>query len=80
MKQLLKNTTQKSAPGQDSYEWQGVWEDMGRHLEQWAPLVFWNFTPEQVLKPKKLVECLKQVCLHPCHSKETTTKKMWLGL
>lgn len=35
--QLFKNTTQKSALIQDNYEWEGVWEAIGRHLEEWVP-------------------------------------------
>lgn len=63
VKQLLKSSTQRSVLRQESYEWQGEWEDMGRHLKQWAHPVLWKFTPEQLKNPKKLVECLKKVSL-----------------
>lgn len=33
-KQLLKNAIPRSVLRQDSFEWQGVWEDKGRHPEQ----------------------------------------------
>ena len=46
--QLLRNAIQRSVLRQDSYECQDKWEDMGRHLEQWAPPVLWTFTPEPV--------------------------------
>jgi len=32
VKQLFKNIAQRSAPRLDSYEWQGVWNSMGRCL------------------------------------------------
>jgi len=45
---------QRSVQRQESEEWQGVWEDLGRHLEQGAPPKLWNFIPETVQNPKKL--------------------------
>ena len=48
VKQLLNNTTQSSAPKLGSYEWQGVWDGMGKYLGEWAPPVFWNFTLEHM--------------------------------
>jgi len=48
VKQLIKNITQRSAPGLDSYEWLGVWDNTGKCLGQWAPPVFLNLTSEQV--------------------------------
>ena len=30
----------------DSCEWLGVWDSMGRCLEQWAPMVSLKLTPE----------------------------------
>ncbi|KAK4811031.1 hypothetical protein QYF61_015735 [Mycteria americana] len=43
---------------------------MGKYLGQWAPPMFWNFTPEQVQDPEKLVKYLEKVCCHPENSKE----------
>ena len=36
IKQLFKNIMQRSAPRCDISEWQGVWDGMGRCLEQWV--------------------------------------------
>lgn len=38
-KQLIKNTTQRSALRLDSFEWQRMWNSMGNYLGQWAPPV-----------------------------------------
>lgn len=78
--QLFKNTTQRSVLRQDSYEWHGVWVSMHRHLGQWAPAVFWNFTPEHVKNPEKLVNCLKKVCCHTGSSGETQINAACWGL
>lgn len=45
-KQLHVNAVQTAVLRHDGYEWQGAWEDTSRHLEQWAPPVLWEFTPE----------------------------------
>jgi len=42
VKQVVKNIVQRSAPGPDSCEWLGVWDSIGRCLEQWAHLVSLN--------------------------------------
>ncbi|KAK4811342.1 hypothetical protein QYF61_024478 [Mycteria americana] len=76
----FKNIIQRSAPRLDSYEWQGVWNSMGKCLGQWAPPVFWNFTPEQVLNPEKLVEYLEKVCCDSGNSKEIQITAMCWGL
>ncbi|KAK4806844.1 LOW QUALITY PROTEIN: hypothetical protein QYF61_012565 [Mycteria americana] len=76
----FKNIIQRSAPRLDSYEWQGVWDSMGKYLSHWAPPVFWNFTPEQVQNPEKLVEYLEKVCHHPANSRETEITAMCWGL
>ncbi|KAK4810665.1 hypothetical protein QYF61_007465 [Mycteria americana] len=76
----FKNIIQRSAPRPDSYEWQGVWDSMGKYLSYWAPPVFWNFTPEQVLNPENLVEYLEKVCCHPGNSRETQITAMCWGL
>ncbi|KAK4825908.1 LOW QUALITY PROTEIN: hypothetical protein QYF61_003403 [Mycteria americana] len=76
----FKNIIQRSAPRLDSYEWQGVWDSMGKCLGQWAPPVFWNFTPEQVQNPEKLVKYLEKVCCHPGNSRETQITAMCWGL
>lgn len=34
IKQLFKNIAQRSALTWDSYEWQAMWDGMGRYLEQ----------------------------------------------
>jgi len=80
VKQLVKNITQRSAPRLDSYEWLGVWNSMGKCLAQWAPLVFWNLTPEQMQNPDKLVQYLEEVCCHPGNSRETQIIVMCWGL
>ena len=48
IKQLFKNMIERSAPRQDSSAWQGVWDGLGRCLEQWAPPGVWNFISEQL--------------------------------
>ncbi|KAK4810602.1 hypothetical protein QYF61_007339 [Mycteria americana] len=53
---------------------------MGKCLGRWAPPVFWNFTPEQVQNPEKLVEYLEKVCCHPANSRETQITAMCWGL
>ncbi|GAB0208748.1 microtubule-associated protein RP/EB family member 1-like [Grus japonensis] len=53
---------------------------MGKCLEWWAPPVFWNFTPEQVQNPEKLVEYLEKVCCHPGNSRDTQITAMCWGL
>jgi len=45
-----------------------------------APLVFWNFTPEQVQNPDKIVEYLEEVCCHLGNSRETQIISMCWGL
>lgn len=32
VRELFKDITHKSALSQDCYEWQGMWEDIGRYL------------------------------------------------
>ncbi|KAK4807067.1 hypothetical protein QYF61_018408 [Mycteria americana] len=76
----FKNIIQRSAPRLDSYEWQGVWNSMGKCLGRWAPPVFWNFTPEQVQNPEKLVEYLEKVCCDSGNSKEIQITAMCWGL
>uniref|UniRef100_A0A8B9W4C7 Uncharacterized protein n=1 Tax=Anas zonorhyncha TaxID=75864 RepID=A0A8B9W4C7_9AVES len=71
VKQLLGKLIRRSARRQDSCGWQGVWVDMGRHLEQLAPPVCWKFTPEQWQNPQKLAECLKKRCHDSGSSKVT---------
>jgi len=63
----------------DSYKWWGMWSSMGRYLGQWAPPVFWNFTPEEVQNPEKLAEYL-EVCCRPGNSRETQIIAMCWGL
>ncbi|KAK4806233.1 hypothetical protein QYF61_013377 [Mycteria americana] len=53
---------------------------MGKCLSYWAPPGFWNFTPEQVQNPEKLVEYLEKVCRHPANSRETQIPAMCWGL
>ncbi|KAK4807136.1 hypothetical protein QYF61_018477 [Mycteria americana] len=53
---------------------------MGKCLGRWAPPVFWNFTPEQVLNPEKLVEYLEKVCRHPANCREIQITAMCWGL
>ncbi|KAK4810755.1 hypothetical protein QYF61_007729 [Mycteria americana] len=53
---------------------------MGKCLGRWAPPVSWNFTPEQVQNPEKLVEYLEKVCCHPDNSKEIQITAMCWGL
>jgi len=71
---------QRPAPGLDSCEWLGVWNSMGRCLEQWAPPVFLKLTPEQVQNQNKLVKYLQKVCCHPGTSRETQITAMCWGL
>ncbi|KAK4833064.1 hypothetical protein QYF61_027726 [Mycteria americana] len=76
----FKNIIQRSAPRLDSYEWQGVWDSMGKCLGRWVPPVFWNFTPDQMQNPEKLVEYLEKVCCHSDNSKEIQITAMCWGL
>jgi len=80
VKQIAKNIVQRSAPGLDSCEWLGVWDSMGRCLDQQAPPVFLKLTPEQVEDPDKLVKYLQKACCHPGNSRETQITSMCWGL
>ena len=42
--------------------------------------LFWNFTPEQVQDPEKLVKYLEKVCCHPGNSREIQITAMCWGL
>ena len=70
IKQLFKNIMQRSAPRCDISEWQGVWDNMARCPEHWAPPVVWNFTSEQLQNPEKLVEYLEKICCSPGNPEE----------
>ena len=80
VKQPLRNFIQRSVLRRDTCECQGVWEDTGRFLEQWAPPVFWKFSPEQLQSPKKWVECLKKGCHDSGSSKVTQITGVCWGL
>ena len=56
VKQLFKNTFRKSAPRLNSHGWHGVWEKMGRYLENFSPPVVWNFTPKRLQDPDKVID------------------------
>jgi len=71
---------QRSAPRCDSSEWQGVWNGMGRCLEQWASPVGWDFTSEQLQNPEKLVEYLEKFCCHPGDPREAQITATCWGL
>jgi len=71
---------QRPAPGLDSCEWLGVWDDMVTYLGQRAPLVFFKLTPEKVQNPDKLVKYLQKVCCHPGNSRETQITATCWGL
>lgn len=80
-KQLFKNTTQWSALKPDSYQWQGVWDSMGKCQRLWALPMFQNFIPEQVQNLEKLVKCLEKVCCHLAISetqKSLQSAGLWL--
>ncbi|XP_061222790.1 uncharacterized protein LOC133219470 [Neopsephotus bourkii] len=62
--------TKKFSARLGSHEWQGVWDNMGKHLGQWAPPVLWNFTTEQVQNPEKLVKHLNEECCHSGYTRE----------
>jgi len=79
-KQVVKNILQRSAPGRDSCECLGVWDSMGRCLEQWAPPVCFKLTPEQIQNPDSLVKYLQKVCCHPGNSRDTQINTMCWGL
>jgi len=80
VKQVVKNIVQRPAPGLDSCEWLGVWDSMGRCLEQWTPPVCFKLTPEQVQNPDNLVKYLQKVCCHPGNSRETQITATCWGL
>ena len=69
VKQFIKNIIQGPVPRQ-SCGWQGVWGDLGRYLSRFSPPMVLNFTPEQVQNPRKLVQCLKDVCPDPGNTRE----------
>ncbi|XP_071886614.1 uncharacterized protein [Anas platyrhynchos] len=70
VKQFIKNIIQGPVPRQSSCGGQGVCGDLGRYLSQFSPPMVRNFTPEQVQNPRKLVECLKDVCPDPGNTRE----------
>ncbi|XP_049683074.1 ubiquitin carboxyl-terminal hydrolase 4 isoform X4 [Accipiter gentilis] len=72
-KTSFKNTTQRSAPRLDSHGWHGIWENMGRYLENFSPPVVWNFTPEQLQNPHEVVEYLKGKCCGYSKEAQLTT-------
>lgn len=80
IKQLFKNITLRSAPRWDSFDCQGVWDNTGRCLEQWAPPVVWNLTSEQLQNPDKLVEYLEKTCCCLGNPKETQILAACWGL
>ncbi|XP_049650088.1 uncharacterized protein LOC126035487 [Accipiter gentilis] len=61
-KRLFKSTTQRSPPKLDTHEWHGMWEDMGKYLENFSLPVTWKFTPEQLQNPHEVTEYLKEKC------------------
>jgi len=67
---LFRKLTWESVPKQSCGEWLGVWDDVSRYLSRVSPPIVLNFTPEQVLNPKKLVECLRVVCPDPDNAGE----------
>lgn len=71
VKQLFKNTTQRSVLRLDSDEWQGVWDRIHKCLGQWSPPTFCNYTSEQVQYTEKLVKYLEKVFCHPGDSRKT---------
>jgi len=80
VKQVVKNIVQRPAPGQDSCEWLGVWDSMGRCLGQWAPPVCFKLIPQQVQNPDNLVKYLQKVCCHPGNSRETQITAVCWGV
>jgi len=79
-KQVVKNIVKRPAPGLDSCEWLGVWDSIGRCLEQWAPPMCFKLTPEQIQNPDNLGKYLQKVCCHPGNSRETQITSMCWGL
>lgn len=78
IKQIFKNTTQRSIPRLDSYEWQDVWDSMGKNLGEQTPPMFWNFTPKKVHNPENLVKYLEKICCDPDNSrKKQITATCW---
>jgi len=80
VKQVVKNIVQRTVPGQDSSEWLGVWDSMGKYLGQWTFPMLFKLTPEQVQNPDKLVKYLQKVCCHHGNSRETQITAMSWGL
>ena len=80
VEQLFTSITCRSTPRLENYEWLGVWSSMGKYLEQWAPPVYWNFTPKQVQNPEELVKYLEKVCCHPGNSREAQLTATCWGL
>jgi len=80
VKQVVKKTMQRPAPGLDSSEWLGVWDSMGEYLGQWAPPMFFELTPDQVQNLNNLVKYLQKLFCHPGNCRETQITAMCWGL
>ena len=50
--QLFKNTTQRSVPKLHSHEWQGVWDSMGKHLEQEGIILLLSLDRKRTWNPQ----------------------------
>jgi len=79
-KQVVNNMVQRPAPGLDSCEWLGVWDNMGKYLRQWTPPMIFKLTPEKVQNADKLVKYLQKVCCHPGNSREAQITATCWGL
>ena len=73
---LFIKATQRSA----LLQCQAVCEDISMPLEECAPSVLWNSTPEQVQVPEKRSNCLQQMCHHSGNCRETPISATCRGL
>lgn len=55
---------------QPAPEWHGVWENLGRCLEQFLPPMACEFLPEQACNPAEMADHLKEGCLVSAKKRE----------
>lgn len=74
--QLVGNATQGCVLNSLNHRWQGAWENLGRHLEQFSPPTVWDITPEQAGNSLEVTQHLTKGCL--AYVKETKLVLYWV--
>ncbi|KAJ7406823.1 hypothetical protein BTVI_64550 [Pitangus sulphuratus] len=59
---ISQEGVQKPTPGVDNFEWHGLWEDMGKFLENFSAPMTWKFTLEQLQDPIKVMRSVRERC------------------